>query len=321
MSSSTTSGNGGGSGTGTVADEGAVRDPGGDGDLSDVVLDLLDTEPVPLVEVEFDESYEEQAAAHLGTDEPHDTDDMTEGVEHVDDPSTEVPAFPTPGAAMNINGFRVASSPKAIGVKAVTVPGTSVVVYVRGDVAPLLIGFATEFHRRVEPLKPGGNWGYAYRAVRGGTAPSFHSAGIALDLNAPDHPLGRRGTFAPEQAERIRHLARKYGLRWGGDYRRRADEMHVEVIVDAAKARELVAALQSPPPVQATPGSPVLRDRCSGPAVTVLQRHLCDKGFRTAVDGVFGPGTARVVRDFQSSRRLTADGVVGPATWQALRAR
>lgn len=295
--------------------------PVDDDDLSDVVLDLLDTEPVPLVEVDFDEGYEEQAAAHLGAQEPHDPEDMTDGVEPVEeDPSAETPD-PTTGGALHINGFRVAASPRAIGVKPVTVPGTAVVVYVRGDVAPLLIGFATEFHRRIEPLKSGGNWGYAYRPVRGGTAPSFHAAGIALDLNAPAHPLGRRGTFAPGQAERIRHLARKYGLRWGGDYRRRADEMHVEVIVDARRARELVAALQSPPPLQATPGSPVLRDRCSGPAVTVLQRHLCEHGFRTAVDGVFGSRTADVVRAFQAARRLRADGVVGPATWVALRTR
>jgi peptidoglycan hydrolase-like protein with peptidoglycan-binding domain len=35
-------------------------------------------------------------------------------------------------------------------------------------------------------------------------------------------------------------------------------------------------------------------------------------------DGVFGSGTQRVVKEFQSRSRLTADGVVGPHTWQSL---
>src|SRR4051794_36471797 len=51
-----------------------------------------------------------------------------------------------------------------------------------------------------------------------------------------------------------------------------------------------------------------------GPAVAKVQRWLGLKG-----DGIFGPGTRRVVRRFQRRHGLTADGVVGPATWRALR--
>jgi len=55
-----------------------------------------------------------------------------------------------------------------------------------------------------------------------------------------------------------------------------------------------------------------------GADVTALQYLLNAQGVVTGVDGDFGSGTDSSVRSFQSSRGLTADGIVGPATWSAL---
>jgi hypothetical protein len=41
----------------------------------------------------------------------------------------------------------------------------------------------------------------------------------------------------------IRALAKKYGLKWGGDYKNRKDEMHFEVEVTPAKAKALISSL------------------------------------------------------------------------------
>lgn len=50
-----------------------------------------------------------------------------------------------------------------------------------------------------------------------------------------------------------------------------------------------------------------------------LQYLLREHGHgEVAVDGIFGPITAAAVRDFQHSRDLAVDGLVGDQTWPAL---
>lgn len=64
---------------------------------------------------------------------------------------------------------------------------------------------------------------------------------------------------------------------------------------------------------------PILRRGDRGPAVIQLQERLkAINLYPGEVDGIFGEGTESAVEAAQKDAGLTADGVVGPATWQAL---
>ncbi len=119
------------------------------------------------------------------------------------------------------------------------VPGTNVKLLLRKEYAgPLLALVAELFDRTVEPISDPGCWSYAERPIRGGRALSNHASGTAIDLNAPRHPLGARGTFTPHQTRAIREIISLTdgAIRWGGDYRSRKDEMHFEInTTDVAK--------------------------------------------------------------------------------------
>ena len=144
------------------------------------------------------------------------------------------------------NGYPASKDPDAINIKSYLVKGTDRKLKCASSVGPLLAAFAAEFHELIEPIDEGtfDDWGYAYRMVRGNaTKLSCHSSGTAIDLNATKHALGKIGTFPAEKVPMIRALAKKYGLKWGGDYVNRKDEMHFEIEVSAAKAKALIASL------------------------------------------------------------------------------
>lgn len=75
---------------------------------------------------------------------------------------------------------------------------------------------------------------------------------------------------------------------------------------------------------QAAPaqGLPTVRRGSNGLSVAYCQ-NLLNRRVPQAplwVDGIFGPNTEARVKQFQMSKGLHADGVVGPMTWGALEA-
>lgn len=146
----------------------------------------------------------------------------------------------------SFNGWTASKDPAEIGIKSYVVPGTKIKLRCADVVAPLLVTFAAEFNEHVEPIDGGGldDWGYCFRNVRGTTDKlSNHASGTAIDLNATKHPLGHAGTFTVMQTVLIQALCKKYGIKWGGDYKGRKDEMHFEIDLTPEKASALIIKL------------------------------------------------------------------------------
>lgn len=62
----------------------------------------------------------------------------------------------------------------------------------------------------------------------------------------------------------------------------------------------------------------IVRQGDTGAAVKTVQGLLVARGWLVAVDGTFGPDTKLAVHRLQAAGKVTADGVVGPATWPVL---
>lgn len=181
-------------------------------------------------------------------------------------------------------------------------------------VKSVMESLALEFHRKVESLHDGWCWGYSYRKIDGSDSWSNHAWGLAIDVNAPDHPMGVRNTFNRAQRKECRNIAKKYGCRWGGDYSGRPDDMHFEFIGSPADARSIGGSASSwGKPYKGKLGTRTISLWDRGQDVKAVQRILSIK-----VDGYFGEGTESAVEQFQRDNGLEVDGVVGPKTREAL---
>lgn len=72
-------------------------------------------------------------------------------------------------------------------------------------------------------------------------------------------------------------------------------------------------------PTNNYPAYPMLLKRGSKNVfVRQAQAKLHDRGWKITVDGDFGPNTEKIVKQFQAEKGLTADGIIGPKTWNTI---
>ena len=184
-----------------------------------------------------------------------------------------------------------------------------------GDVDLVLTWLGDQFNNRVEHIIQEWSWGWAPRPVRGSVATtSNHASGTAVDFNAPAHVLGKRGTFSQRQNIAIRAILRELEgvVRWGGDYVNRADEMHFEIIANAAAVHRVAEKIRNGTIGGAKPWSwnpDVISDLNK-----VQEQFQIAQGTREGNVQRFH-GVARI----QWALGVTIDGYVGPKTVAAWR--
>jgi hypothetical protein len=144
------------------------------------------------------------------------------------------------------NGWPASEDRQAIGIQSFVIPGTKTKIACAKAVAPLLINFCKEFDELVESINEGqlDDWGYAFRMTRSSDRVlSNHASGTAIDLNAIKHPLGKSNTFNKDQRNTINLLITKYGLNWGGNYKKRKDDMHFEIALSQYEVEQKIKEL------------------------------------------------------------------------------
>ena len=181
---------------------------------------------------------------------------------------------------------------------------------------------------------------YNCRPVAGSSVLSVHSEGRACDLGV--QPEDAR--WGMSVADALRRHSRELGVQcvvwsrriWSGAYadagwrtysgsHPHTDHLHVELTRDAAATlttRHIRSVLARRGETSSPrKDRPVLKRGSRSRVVGDLQRFL-NRVYplyaSLVVDGVFGPATETVVREFQRRAGVTVDGVVGPQTWRAL---
>lgn len=110
-----------------------------------------------------------------------------------------------------------------------------------GVAGQVLAAWARWFHENVERLDqyfPLDDWGWSFDNA---VADSNHLGGVALDLNATEHPFHTKAsdTFTPDQIAAIRRGQRLFEdfIFWGEDWTNSRDPMHFQLATGSANGK------------------------------------------------------------------------------------
>lgn len=196
---------------------------------------------------------------------------------------------------VSYNGWSASPSSSSIGITKYRIPGTSETIWLRRSAAPILLWAMDYWNRNIEPIQGRqlDDWGYAYRATRGGGSISNHASGTAVDINALQYPRGRANMSAVKvmkvraMVRRINQAAGKTLIKWGGEWSGAyKDQMHLELGpgTNATDVQRAVRALSDLPNiyqanVRRAMKATTVRGRWSAKtSIARLQRRLVAKG-------------------------------------------
>ena len=147
------------------------------------------------------------------------------------------------------------------------------------------------------------------RMIAGTKIPSNHAWPTAIDINPAKNPYRKDNKLVTDIPPRVVEIFKRYGFKWGGDYRTVKDAMHFEYLGEPVKDYVVRRILSLKTPLMA--GSDVME------AQTLLAYY----GYNIDVDGKFGKHSDACTRSFQASKMLVNDGIIGRITWVELLAK
>jgi len=128
-------------------------------------------------------------------------------------------------------------------------------------------------------------------------------------------PGNTDGRMGKETRDAIKAFQESMGLKSTGYI----DKITLTQVEDSRRAREILESkkdygLKAKGTMQRDPTKAEFR-----PAAKEIQAALKNAGFNPgSIDGKIGPRTRQAIKDFQKSKGLVPDGVVGPKTWTSL---
>ena len=165
---------------------------------------------------------------------------------------------------------------------------------------------------------------------RGSTGTNVRILQKQLSRIAKDYPsFGKpavTGTFDEATENSVKRFQKQFGLTADGIVGKATWYKISYIYVSVKDLAELTSEGETAEGIQSAGGWPgtVLRRGSTGSSVEQVQFWLSDLAqfdsslVRVSVDGSYGAATERAVRAFQQKQNLTADGVVGQTTWNAL---
>lgn len=132
------------------------------------------------------------------------------------------------GGSINVPGGYASASGVGVGQNLRTMNFRGLRYTVNASVAPKFQGFLKALWNT--GYRPKSIGGYNNRNIAGTNTKSLHSYGMAIDIDPSRNPIYYNGTGGRHGLPaNVGALAAKYGLSWGGNWKRTKDYMHFSV--------------------------------------------------------------------------------------------